>query len=106
MGETFYGNIYYGHEITRNHSLKAYPELTATGKPQASHRQATGKPQTYLSGVKDRKIITKFRLGDAGLGNRSSKPIKLCPMCKAGENNEPHLVFECPEVQSIRETLF
>ena len=56
MGETFYGNIYYGHEITRNHSLKAYPELTATGKPQ-----------TYLSGVKDRKIITKFRLGDAGL---------------------------------------
>ena len=47
-------------------------------------------------------IITSFRLGDAGLGNRSRHPIKTCPMCKTGENTEAHLVFQCPSVQHIR----
>ena len=81
-------------EEQRDHSLRAYPEFTTSSKPQS-----------YLSGVKDRKILTKFRLGDAGLGNRSNAPIKLCPMCKTGENTEPHLVFECPEVQNIRDQM-
>ena len=81
-------------EEQRDHSLRAYPEFIPSSKPQS-----------YLSGVKDRKILTKFRLGDAGLGNRSNAPIKLCPMCKTGENTEPHLVFECPEVQNIRDKM-
>ena len=62
----------------------------------------TGKPLKYLSSTKDRKILTQFRLGDAGLGNRSKKPIKICPICKSGPNTESHLIFDCLNVADIR----
>ena len=37
-----------------------------------------------------------FRLGDTGLGNRDTHPLKHCLLCSIGENKESHLVFSCP----------
>ena len=75
----------------RAHSLRAYPVFTTSGNPLS-----------YLSNIKGRKILTKFRLGDAGLGNRTSFPVKTCPICGTQNNTESHLVFECQGVQLIR----
>ena len=73
------------------HSLRAYPDYS-------NH----GKPQEYLLRTKKSSLITRFRLGDAGLVNRSTTPIRLCPICKTGSNTEAHLVFQCTSVNHIR----
>ena len=78
----------------RMHSLRSYPKF-----------KDNDKPQSYLLNTKKCDIITSFRLGDAGLGNRSKHPVKFCPMCKTGVNTEAHLVFQCPSVQHIRDTV-
>ena len=78
-------------EKQSEHSLRAFPKSSFTGKPLR-----------YLSTIKDRKILTQFRLGNAGLGNRIQNPIKTCPICKIGPNTESHLVFECPDAVDIR----
>ena len=76
----------------RKHSLRAYPDF-----------KFSDKPQQYLINTNISNIITSFRLGDAGLGNRSKHPIKICPMCKSEENTEAHLVFQCPAVKHIKD---
>ena len=78
----------------KEHSLRAFPRSLFTGKPLK-----------YLSITKDRKILTQFRLGDAGLGNRATNPIKTCPVCKRGPNTESHLIFDCPSAADIRARL-
>ena len=52
-----------------------------------------------------RGIISKFRTGNAGLGNRSPTDFgfhsKICPLCKdtgSFKLNESHLTFECKEL--------
>ena len=69
--------------LHRTHSLRAFPDF-----------KNQGKPQDYLLHTNKQNIITSFRLGDAGLGNRSMNPIKLCPVYKIGNNTEAHLVFQ------------
>ena len=76
----------------RQHSLRAYPRLNTTRIPRP-----------HLTGRKGYKIITNFRLGDAGLGNKGPKPVVTCPICRKGRNNETHLVLECDQVQNIRD---
>ena len=81
-------------EIQKEHSLRSYTESPFTGKPLR-----------YLSTIKDRKILTQFRLGNAGLGNRMKDPIKICPLCRKAPNTESHLVFDCPRVADTRQRL-
>ena len=76
----------------RKHSLRAYPRLNTTGNPRP-----------HLAGRQGYKVITSFRLGDAGLGNKGPNPTVTCPICSKGRNNETHLVLECDKVQSIRD---
>ena len=76
----------------REHSLRAYPRLNTTCIPRP-----------HLAGRKGYKVITSFRLGDAGLGNKGPNPVVSCPICSKGRNNEAHLVLECDKVQTIRE---
>jgi hypothetical protein len=78
-------------EEQRAHSLRAYPIY-----------KNQGKPQEYLLCTKNSSVLTSFRLGDAGLGNRSANPIRICPMCRTGSNSEAHLVFQCTSVSNIR----
>ena len=78
-------------ECQKEHSLRAFPTSSFTGKPLK-----------YLSTIKDRKILTLFRLGDAGLGNRTKNPIKTCPICRRGPNIESHLIFDCLSAANIR----
>ena len=70
-------------ELAR-HSLKYLPEY--------SDRAGV---QSYIDGSEESAILASFRLGNAGLGNRSTPKIVLCPVCREGPNNELHLVFEC-----------
>ena len=58
--------------------------------------------QKYLTIKGDYKTLAKFRLGDAGLGNRRSPKIEVCPLCHVGQNSESHLVFSCSSVQELR----
>jgi hypothetical protein len=76
----------------RQHSLRAYPKLNTTRTPRP-----------HLIGRKGYKVITSFRLGDAGLGNKGPHPVITCPICGEGKNNETHLVLECNKVQNIRD---
>ena len=76
----------------RQHSLRAYPKLNTTRTPRP-----------HLIGRKGYKVITSFRLGDAGLGNKGPHPVITCPICGEGKNNETHLVLECNRVQNIRD---
>ena len=79
---------------SKDHSLKWLPEY-----------QYSKKPQNYLL-IDDGTIkstLAKFRLGNAGLGNRG-KGILICPACKLGNNNESHLIFQCqaPDIKDIK----
>ena len=76
----------------REHSLRAYPRLNNSSSPRP-----------HLAGRKGYKVITSFRLGDAGLGNKGLNPIVTCPICNKGTNNETHLVLKCDKVQTIRD---
>ena len=76
----------------RKHSLRAYPRLNTTRIPRP-----------HLAGRKGYKVITSFRLGDAGLANKGPNPVVICPICSKGRNNETHLVLECDKVQNIRD---
>ena len=76
----------------REHSLRAYPRLNTTNNPRP-----------HLGGRKGYKVITSFRIGDAGLGNKGPNPVVVCPICSNGRNNETHLVLECNKVQNIRD---
>ena len=76
----------------RKHSLRAYPRLNTTRIPRP-----------HLAGRKGYKVITSFRLGDAGLGNKGPNPVVICPICSKGRNNETHLVLKCDKVQTIRD---
>ena len=49
--------------------------------------------------------MAKFRLGDAGLGNRGSPRVVNCPLGCGGENSESHLVFRCSGGQELREMM-
>ena len=63
-------------------------------------------PQTYLlfEDEEVRETLAKFRLGNAGLGNRRAIKIEICPACKNGPNSESHLALEClaPDIVSIK----
>ena len=59
------------------------------------------------------KSLSRFRLMNAGLGNRdtlyssdavavSTGEIKQCPLCVVGKNDEIHLVTQCPQLQLAR----
>jgi hypothetical protein len=50
--------------VQRAYSLRAFPDY-----------KNQGKSQEYLLHMIKRSIITRFRLGDAGLGNRSANSI-------------------------------
>ena len=76
----------------RKHSLRAYPRLNTTRIPRP-----------HLAGRKGYKVITSFRLGYAGLGNKGPNPVVICPICSKGRNNETHLVLKCDKVQTIRD---
>ena len=77
--------------LHRIHSLRAFPDF-----------RNQGKPQDHLLHTNKQNIITSFRLGDAGLGSRSMNRIKVCPVCKIGNNTEAHLVFQCTAVHHLR----
>ena len=73
------------------HSLCCLPAY-----PMGSARQA------YIDFSDESKTLAKFRLGDAGLGNRTNPAIQICPACNMGPNKESHLVFECTALASLR----
>ena len=80
-------------ELTK-HSLKYLPE----------YADKAGM-QSYMDGSEESFVIASFRLGNAGLGNRSTPKIEVCPVCKEGPNNELHLVFECRPLEFLRYTM-
>ena len=49
-----------------------------------------------------RETLAKFRLGNAGLGNRDTPNIKVCPACNSGPNIESHLVFNCSAMNNLK----
>ena len=75
----------------RIHSLKYMP----VHGDDVSYRQ-------FLDGSPKSSILASFRLGNAGLGNRDTPSIKVCPACNMGPNNELHLVFECKALEGVR----
>ena len=74
----------------RMHSLKYLPDHPSVGV------------QNYLDGSDASITLTKFRMGNARLGNRSTPQIKICPTCNNGPNNELHLTFECRSMDNLR----
>ena len=83
-------------EQPKEHSLKWLPEYQITRKPQK---------YLYIGNEDLRSILTMFRLGNAGLGNRGENRINKCPSCKTMKISESHLIFECtnPEINKIKE---
>ena len=75
----------------RNHSLKYLPEY-----PEGMGRQR------YITLSESSSVLTKFRLGNANLGNKESPAILVCPGCNSGQNNELHLVFQCHAMDNLR----
>ena len=64
--------------------------------------------QEYLRDVEDiedAKVLSQFRLGDAGLGNRDIPKVEICPACNNGPNIESHLVFECSSMDELRKLM-
>ena len=60
----------------RGHSLKYFPHYpTGMGR------------QEYISYNEESSTISKFRLGNADLGNRDNPPILECPACSNGPND-------------------
>ena len=57
----------------RDHSLKYFP----------SYPSGMGR-QEYINFSEESSTISKFRLGNADLGNRDSPPIIICPACNNG----------------------
>lgn len=62
------------------------------------------------------RSLSRFRLMNAGLGNRDtvfkqdavatiSGEIKICPLCVVGKNDEIHLVIQCPELSGARSSI-
>ena len=78
----------------RKHSLKYFPDY-----PDGMGRQK------YLDRTDDSSTLAKFRLGNAGLGNRNNPPVLICPGCLNGPNNELHLAFECHAMDQLRESM-
>ena len=78
----------------RKHSLKYFPEY-----PDGMGRQK------YLDRTDDSSTLAKFRLGNAGLGNRDNPPVLTCPGCQNGPNNELHLAFECHAMDHLRDDM-
>ena len=76
----------------RGHSLKYFPHY-----PIGMERQA------YISYNEESSTISKFRLGNADLGNRDNPPILVCPACSNGPNDELHLAFNCTAMDSLRQ---
>ena len=81
--------------MQRNHSLKYFP----------SYPSGMGR-QSYINYSEESSTISKFRLGNAELGNKDNPPILICPSCKNGPNDELHLVFSCPAMDSLREEVW
>ena len=79
----------------RDHSLKYFPNY-----PSGMGRQA------YISYTEESSTISKFRLGNADLGNRDNPPILICPACNSGPNNELHLAFNCTAMDNLRQELW
>ena len=52
-----------------------------------------------------RHALAKFRLGNAGLGNREGTRVSICPACNNRVNNESHLFFQCtaPEIKKVKD---
>ena len=75
----------------RKHSLKYLPEY-----PDGMGRQR------YINLSDSSSVLSKFRLGNANLGNKESPPILICPACHSGQNNELHLVFQCHALDNLR----
>ena len=65
------------------------------------------RPQEYLQIENEevRQALTKFRLGNAGMGNREGARVNTCPACGNRANNESHLIFKCeaPEIRKVRD---
>ena len=76
----------------REHSLKYFPDY-----PSGMGRQE------YINYSEESSTISKFRLGNADLGNRDSQPVIICPACNNGPNNELHLSFNCTAMDNLRQ---
>ena len=76
----------------RDHSLKYFP----------NYPSGMGK-QEYINYSEESSTISKFRFGNAELGNRDSPPILICPACADGPNNELHLAFNCTAMNNLRQ---
>jgi hypothetical protein len=81
-------------KLTQN-SLKWLPKYQPTAHPQ---------PYLLIDDEDVRTTLAKFRLGNAGLGNRSSGRVLQCPACDDGPNNESHLALKCkaPDIANIK----
>ena len=71
------------------------------------------KPAPHLFGARWRTVITRFKVMNAGLGNRdayraadavadSGGRVKICPLCLNGDNNEVHLLIQCKRLNYCR----
>ena len=75
----------------RAHSLRYFPDY-----PDDMGRQK------YINFSDSSSTLTKFRLGNANLGDKETPAILICPSCQVGPNNELHLVFECNAMSNLR----
>ena len=66
----------------------------------------------HVKDSKESKVLSKFRTGNAGLGNRvplpgKQAPMKVCPLCQSLGKilplNEMHVTLECIHLQTARE---
>ena len=79
----------------QDHSLRCLPEYPRNLKCQ----------EYLIYGGPHRKTLAKFRLGNAGLGNRDTPSVKVCPACNSGPNIESHLVFGCSAMDHLKNTM-
>ena len=63
------------------------------------------KRREYIDGTEGATALALFRLGDVGMGNRDTNPLRKCLLCSNGENKESHLAFSCSAMSDfINET--
>ena len=70
----------------------------------------------YIEDAKWSRELTRFRLMNAGLGNRDADyknsavfvqhgRVVICPLCQKGNNNKIHLLVECEDMINKRNTV-
>ena len=108
------------HFLTSNSSLAKISESTWAALLEEKYRMKSlrffsvrndrWELPSHITDGKESKMLSRFRVGNAGLGNRApihglKESIKECPLCIVSGHhfplNEIHVVFECSTLVAV-----